>query len=179
MTMRENIRMGNPQASDADIEEAAKAAEIHEFISSLPRGYDTRAGDRGNSLSGGQRQRMAIARAILRNPAILILDEATSALDPASEAAINETLRRLARSRTVIAVTHRLRAVKRADHTFVLHNGRIVEQGKHQELLDIRACTISYGRLSRLRRHASRPGALLHKLLLTCCLTTIYQSRTS
>lgn len=136
-TMRENIRMGNPQATDREVEDAARAAEIHDFIVSLPRGYDSRTGDRGSSLSGGQRQRLAIARAILRNPAILVLDEATSALDPASESAINETLTRLARTRTVIAVTHRLRSVKRADQTFVLHGGRIVEQGKHQELLDL------------------------------------------
>src|SRR5215510_15660292 len=103
--------MADPQATDREVEAAAAAAEIHDFINSLPQGYDTHAGERGGRFSGGQRQRIAIARAILRNPAILILDEATSALDPATEAAINATLSRIARNRTVISVTHRLNSV--------------------------------------------------------------------
>ncbi|MCX5805854.1 MAG: ABC transporter transmembrane domain-containing protein [Proteobacteria bacterium] len=135
MSIRENIRMGRQEASDHDIEEAAKAAEIHDYIMSMPGGYDTEAGERGGRLSGGQRQRVAIARALVRNPEILILDEATSALDPASEAAINNTLGQVGRERTVLSVTHRLSSVINANRIFVLDRGRIVEQGSHEELL--------------------------------------------
>jgi len=134
-TVRENIRMGSPRATDEEVESAARAAEIHDFISSLPQGYDTPAGERGGRFSGGQRQRLAIARAILRDPAILILDEATSALDPASEAAVNATLARLGRGRTVISITHRLAAVRGADQIFVLNHGRLAEAGRHEDLL--------------------------------------------
>ncbi len=134
-TIRENIRMANPQATDHEVEAAAAAAEIHDFIISLPQGYDTLAGERGSRFSGGQRQRIAIARAIIRNPTILILDEATSALDPASEAAINATLTQLARGRTVISITHRLSSIATADRIFVLNHGRLVESGTHNELL--------------------------------------------
>jgi ATP-binding cassette subfamily B protein len=133
--VRDNVRLGNPAASDADIEAALRAAEIHDFVSSLPEGYDTLAGPRGSRFSGGQRQRIALARALVRHPAILILDEATSALDPVSEAAINETLRRVAVGRTVITVTHRLSTVTHADRIFVLDHGRVVERGRHEELL--------------------------------------------
>jgi len=135
MSVRENIRLGNPDASDADIEAAMRAAEIHDFVSSLPDGYDTLAGERGSRFSGGQRQRLALARALVRNPAILLLDEATSALDPVSEAAINETLQRVARGRTVISVTHRLSTVTHADRIYVLDHGRIAEHGRHDALL--------------------------------------------
>jgi ATP-binding cassette subfamily B protein len=134
-SIRENIRMGAPHATDEEVEAAAAAAEIHDFIISLPQGYDTQAGERGGRLSGGQRQRIAIARAILRDPAILILDEATSALDPASEAAVNATLAQLARGRTVISITHRLSSIAAADQIFVLNHGRLVESGRHEELL--------------------------------------------
>ncbi|MFN7945903.1 MAG: ABC transporter ATP-binding protein [Blastocatellia bacterium] len=134
-SIRENIRLGNPAATDAEVEDAARAAEIHQFILSLPNGYDTQAGERGALMSGGQRQRIAIARAIIRNPAILILDEATSALDQTTEAAIIGTIQRLARGRTVISVTHRLTSVTRADRIFVLDHGRLAESGTHQELL--------------------------------------------
>jgi ATP-binding cassette subfamily B protein len=134
-TIRENIRVGNPRATDQEVEAAAIAAEIHDFIISLPQGYNTPAGERGSRFSGGQRQRIAIARAILRDPAILILDEATSALDPASEAAINTTLARLAQGRTVISITHRLSSVLVADRVFVLDQGRLVESGRPEELL--------------------------------------------
>ena len=137
-TVRENIRMGKLDATDAEIEAAARAAEIHDLITSLPHGYDTQTGELGGLLSGGQRQRIAIARAILRDPTILILDEATSALDPATEAAIIATLERLARERTILVVTHRLAAIQRADRIFVLDSGRVVEQGRHHELLDRR-----------------------------------------
>jgi ATP-binding cassette subfamily B protein len=136
-TIRENIRMGAPHATDQEIEAAAATAEIHDFIQSLPEGYDTLAGERGGRFSGGQRQRIAIARAILRDPAILILDEATSALDPASEAAINTTLAHIAQGRTVISITHRLSSVTAADQIFVLNHGRLVESGRHEELLKL------------------------------------------
>ena len=134
ISIRENIRLGHPEATDEEVEAAARSAEIHEFILSLPHGYDTITGERGGRLSGGQRQRIAIARAIIRNPAILILDEATSALDHATESAIIATLQRLAEGRTVISVTHRLTSVTSADKIFVLDRGKLIEQGTHQEL---------------------------------------------
>jgi ATP-binding cassette, subfamily B, bacterial len=134
-TVRENIRLGRLDATEAEIEAAAGAAEIHDVITALPNGYDTVVGERGGRLSGGQRQRLAIARALLRNPRILVLDEATSALDAATEAAINETLARLGRGRTVISVTHRLASVVNADCIHLLDRGRIVESGGHRDLL--------------------------------------------
>jgi ATP-binding cassette subfamily B protein len=134
-TIRENIRLGRLDASDTEVEDAAKAAEIHDFIMTMPEGYDTVVGERGSRLSGGQRQRMAIARAIIRNPAILLLDEATSALDPRTEAAINATLLRIARGRTTISVTHRLASVVHADRIYVFDRGALIEQGTHGELL--------------------------------------------
>jgi ATP-binding cassette subfamily B protein len=135
ISIRENIRLGKLDATDAEVENAARAAEIHELIMRLPDGYDTTVGERGGRLSGGQRQRMAIARAIIRNPPILILDEATSALDPLTEAAINETLTRIGQGRTTISVTHRIASVVHADRIFVLDRGRLVESGTHEELL--------------------------------------------
>lgn len=136
-SIMENIRLGAPEATDEEVVEAARAAEIHDFISGLPDGYATDVGERGGRLSGGQRQRVAIARAIVRDPDILILDEATSALDPATEAAINLTLRRISANRTVISVTHRLASAEHADCIYVLHQGRIAEQGTHRELLQL------------------------------------------
>ncbi len=134
-SIRENIRLGRPGASDAEIEEAARAAEIHDMIMALPDGYDTPVGEAGGRLSGGQRQRMAIARAILSNPRILLLDEATSALDPGTEASINETLAQIAKGRTVISITHRLNSARNADQIFVMQNGVLVEEGTHDQLL--------------------------------------------
>lgn len=134
-SVAENIRLGRLDATPPEIEAAARAAEIHDVIAALPAGYDTEIGERGGRLSGGQRQRIAIARAILRDPAILILDEATSALDPATEAAINATLARIGRGRTVVSVTHRLAAAASADLVFVLDQGRLVESGRHDVLL--------------------------------------------
>jgi len=133
-TIRENIRLGKPGASDAEVEAAARAAEIHDFIESLPLGYDTNAGERGSLMSGGQRQRIAIARALVRDPAILLLDEATSALDHATEAAILATLRRAAAGRTVISVTHRLSSAVDADMVLVMAGGELVELGGHEIL---------------------------------------------
>lgn len=134
-SVRENIRLGRPGATEPEIEAAARAAEIHEFILSLPQGYKTACGERGSRFSGGQRQRIAIARAVLRDPSILLLDEATSALDPATEAAVNATFERLARGRTMVSVTHRLRSVGGVDRIFVMDAGRVAEEGTHRELL--------------------------------------------
>ncbi len=134
-SVRDNIRLGKLGATNEQVEAAARAAEIHDFLISLPEGYDTGAGEMGGRLSGGQRQRIALARALLRDPPILILDEATSALDPATEAAINTTLEDVGRGRTVISVTHRLASVAGADRIFVLDRGRVVEQGTHEALL--------------------------------------------
>ncbi len=134
-SLLENIRLGNLEATDEQVFAAARKAEIHDLISSLPQGYRTMAGERGSSLSGGQRQRVAIARAILRDPALLVLDEATSALDPATEAAVTATLHDLARARTVLATTHRLATVTDADRILVVDQGRLAEQGSHRQLL--------------------------------------------
>lgn len=135
MSIRENIRLGNLAATDEQVIEAARMAEMHDVIVKLPQGYDTLVGERGGQLSGGQRQRLAIARALVRDPRILILDEATSALDPVTEAAIHGTILRLREGRTVLAVTHRLTTVTEADTIFVLDHGMLVESGRHEELL--------------------------------------------
>ncbi len=134
-TVANNIRMGRPDATMAEIERAARAAEIHDLILKMPNGYDTIVGERGSRLSGGQRQRVAIARAIIRDPRILVLDEATSALDPGTEAAIGQTLQRIGKQRTVVEVTHRLSSVVDHDTIFVLDHGQMVEYGTHKQLL--------------------------------------------
>jgi ATP-binding cassette, subfamily B, bacterial len=134
-SIRENIQLGRPEASEEEIHSAAEAAGIHDAIMRMHNGYDTQVGERGSFLSGGQRQRVAIARALLRNPEILILDEATSALDPETEHAINQTLAAVSQGRTVISVTHRLSSAVNADSIFLLKDGSIIEQGRHQELL--------------------------------------------
>ena len=134
-TIRENIRVGKSGATDAEIESVARAAELHDVVMGMPEGYDTQVGERGGRLSGGLRQRTAIARALLRDPGVLVLDEATSALDAATEASINQALERLGEGRTVVSVTHRLAAIVNADHIFVMETGRLVEHGSHVELL--------------------------------------------
>ncbi len=134
-TIWENILYGNLAATDEEIVEAAKAANVMEFAQKLPNGLDTIVGERGNSLSGGQRQRVAIARAILKNPKILILDEATSALDTESERLVQEALDRLMRGRTAFVIAHRLSTIQNADRIIVLQQGKLVEQGTHEELL--------------------------------------------
>jgi ATP-binding cassette, subfamily B, bacterial len=135
MSIRENIRLGKEGATDKEVEEAARKAEIHRYIMSLPLKYDAQVGERGDTLSGGQRQRIAIARAIVRDPSILLLDEATSALDQTTEAAINKTLMKLAKGRTMIFSTHRLTSVVDMDEIIVISGGRAVERGSHAELL--------------------------------------------
>jgi ATP-binding cassette subfamily B protein len=134
-SVRENLRFARPDATDEEIEEAARAAQIHGLIATLPEGYETVVGERGYRFSGGEKQRIAIARTILRNPPILVLDEATSALDTQTERAVQAALERLAEGRTVIAIAHRLSTVRDADQIVVLDRGRIVEQGTHEELL--------------------------------------------
>jgi ATP-binding cassette subfamily B protein len=134
-TVRENIAYGNPDASLSEVIAAAKIAEAHDFICQLPQEYDTIVGERGQKLSGGQRQRIAIARAVLKNPPILILDEATSAVDNETEAAIARSLEKITRNRTTIAIAHRLSTIRHADCIYVLEYGQLVEQGTHEELL--------------------------------------------
>ena len=136
-SIRENIRMGKREASDEDVKEAAKKAEMHEIIMGFPEGYDMVVGEKGCRLSGGQRQRVALARAILSNPMILLLDEATSALDPATAASINKTLEKIAKGRTVISVTHRLELAPNTDGIYVFQEGRLVESGRHEDLLKL------------------------------------------
>jgi len=135
MSIRENIRLGKEGATDEEVEQAARKAEIHRYIMSLPQKYDTSVGERGDTLSGGQRQRIAIARAIVRNPSVLLLDEATSALDQTTEAAINKTLLRLAKGRTMIFSTHRLTSVVDMDEIIVISGGKAIERGSHAKLL--------------------------------------------
>lgn len=134
-TVYENIAYGQPHIDQAQVESAAKNAEAHEFISQLPQGYHTIVGERGQKLSGGQRQRLAIARTLLKDPPILILDEATSAVDNETEAAIQRSLDRITVNRTTIAIAHRLSTIRHADCIYVMEQGRIVEQGKHEQLL--------------------------------------------
>jgi ATP-binding cassette subfamily B protein len=134
-TVRENVRLGRIDATDAEIEAACRDAEIHPIIMAMPKGYDSPVGERGSLLSGGQKQRLAIARALLRDPRILFLDEATSALDPGTEIAVNATLQRISRGRTVVSVTHRLASVANCDRIFVLNHGQLAERGTHAELL--------------------------------------------
>jgi ATP-binding cassette, subfamily B, bacterial len=134
-SVRENLRFACPEASDEEVEDAARAAQIHDTIASLPDGYDTVVGERGFRFSGGEKQRIAIARTILRNPPVLVLDEATSALDVATERAVGEALERLAEGRTTLVIAHRLSTVRDADQIVVLEHGEVVERGTHEELL--------------------------------------------
>jgi ATP-binding cassette, subfamily B, bacterial len=135
-SVRENLRFAKPDATDSELEDAARAAQIHDLITSLPDGYDTVVGERGYRFSGGEKQRIAIARTVLRNPPVLVLDEATSALDNETERAVQEALDRLAEGRTTLAIAHRLSTIRDADEIVVLDGGRVVERGTHAELLE-------------------------------------------
>jgi ABC-type transport system involved in Fe-S cluster assembly fused permease/ATPase subunit len=156
-TIRYNIRYGRPEASDAEVEEAARAAHIHDFVAGLPRGYETMVGERGLKLSGGEKQRVAIARALLKNPRILIFDEATSQLDSASEKAIQAELARIAVGRTTLVVAHRLSTIMDADQILVLGQGRVLERGTHAALL---AAQGEYARMWALQQQEAVREAL-------------------
>jgi ATP-binding cassette subfamily B protein len=134
-TVRENLRFAKPSATDEEIEDAARAAQIHELVAALPEGYETIVGERGYRFSGGEKQRIAIARTILRNPPVLVLDEATSSLDTQTERLVQEALERLSEGRTTIAIAHRLSTVRDADQIIVLDRGQVVEVGTYEELL--------------------------------------------
>src|SRR3954452_2551556 len=157
MSIRENIRLDKEGATDEEVEQAARKAEIHRYIMSLPHKYDTAVGERGDTLSGGQRQRIAIARAIVRNPSVLLLDEATSAFDQTTEAAINKTLMKLAQGRTMIFSTHRLTSLVDMDEIIVIRVGRPIDRGSHAELL---AKTGVYRKLWDDQGHQPHPPAL-------------------
>ena len=146
-TVLENITYGSPSATLAEAIAAAEVAEAQEFIDQLPQGYDTIVGERGQKLSGGQRQRLAIARAVLKNPPILILDEATSAVDNETEAAIQRSLERITQNRTTIAIAHRLSTIRNADRIYVMEQGKLVEQGNHDDLLEQRGIYTSLWRV--------------------------------
>src|SRR6184192_692042 len=152
-SVRENLRFAKPNATDEEIEAAAEAARIHHVIAALPEGYDTVVGERGYRFSGGEKQRIAIARTILRNPPILVLDEATSSLDTATERLVQEALDRLSEGRTTIAIAHRLSTVQDADQIIVLDHGRVVESGRHEDLLEQGA------RYAQLAARAAEPDA--------------------
>jgi ATP-binding cassette, subfamily B, bacterial len=147
-SIRENIRFGRPEASDAEVERAAELAHALEFISRLPQKFETAAGERGVTLSGGQRQRIAIARAILREAPLLLLDEATSSLDAESETLVKAALERAMADRTTLVIAHRLATVLSCDRILVMDAGRVVEQGTHEELV---AAGGLYARLARLQ----------------------------
>ena len=149
-TIQENIRFGRPEASNQEIEDAAKAANALEFIQSFPEGMNTQVGDRGIQLSGGQKQRIAIARAILKNPAILILDEATSALDSESEKLVQDALDRLMTNRTAIVIAHRLSTIRKADKIIVLQDGKIIEEGNHETLIALNGAYARFVELQNL-----------------------------
>ncbi len=135
-TVANNLCLGKPNASEEEMIQAAKIANAHEFILALPQGYQTNIGDRGGKLSGGQKQRLSIARAILKNPAILVLDEATSALDSASEKLVQEALEKLMQDRTSFVIAHRLSTIQKADKIVVMDKGKIIEQGNHKTLME-------------------------------------------
>jgi subfamily B ATP-binding cassette protein MsbA len=134
-TVKNNIGLGKENASEEEIMEAAKIANAHDFIMELPQGYETNIGDSGNKLSGGQKQRLSIARAVLKNPPIMILDEATSALDTESEHLVQDALEKMMKNRTSIVIAHRLSTIQNANTIVVLNKGEIVEQGTHEQLL--------------------------------------------
>jgi subfamily B ATP-binding cassette protein MsbA len=155
-TIKANIAYGRAGASDAQIVEAAKLANAHDFISAMPLGYDTLVGERGLTVSGGQRQRIGIARAIIRNCPILILDEPTAALDTESERLVMEGLSKLMRGRTVVTIAHRLSTIRDADRIIVLDRGIVAEQGTHDELLKLGGI---YAELHRIQYKSAASGA--------------------
>ena len=160
-TVRENIEFGKPGASEDEIVAAAKVAYAHDFIMSFPRGYDTPVGEHGLQLSGGQRQRVAIARALIKNAPIILLDEATAALDSESELQVREAMDHLCQGRTTLAIAHRLHTVSHADCIHVVEEGRVVESGRHDELLRSGGRYASFYRLQLKEQETDRPVAAL------------------
>jgi len=152
-----NISYGRHSASREEVLEAARSAHIHDFVMSLPDGYDTQVGERGLKLSGGEKQRVAIARTLLKNPPILIFDEATSALDSHTEKAIQHELTEIAANRTTLIIAHRLSTIIDADQILVLDGGRVIEQGSHRELI---ARQGRYAEMWRLQQESAEDGAL-------------------
>jgi ATP-binding cassette subfamily B protein len=158
-TVRENIEFGKPGASEDEIVAAAKAAYAHDFIISFPRGYDTPVGEHGLQLSGGQRQRVAIARALIKNAPVILLDEATAALDSESELQVREAMEHLCQGRTTLVIAHRLHTVAHADCIYVVEDGRVVESGRHDELLRAGGRYASFYRLQLKEQEARDPVA--------------------
>ncbi len=150
LSIRDNIRIGQMNTTDEQIEAAAKSAEIHDFILSLPQGYDTMVKEFGANLSGGQKQRIALARIFLRNPPILLLDEHTSALDPITESLVNKTISKLVQKRTLILSTHRLVTLVDIDRIFFLEYGRIIESGHIINFFKIKDLILNYGKSNRV-----------------------------
>ena len=148
MTIRENLRWAREDATDEDMARACRQANADEFIRGFPDGYDTLVGDRGVRLSGGERQRIALARAVLRNPELLILDEATSSLDTQSERLIQSAIEAIAKKTTIIVIAHRLSTIVNADHVCVLHRGRLVEEGTYDSLVNVNGY---FGRMTQLQ----------------------------
>ena len=151
-SVRDNIVYGRPDATEEEVMEAAKIANAHDFIMQTEQGYHTPIGDRGIRLSGGQRQRLCIARAVFKNPSILILDEATSALDTESEKGVQDALGKLMKGITTLVIAHRLSTIREADEIIVLHEGRIIERGHHNELVEIEEGV--YRKLTRMQQTA-------------------------
>lgn len=164
-TARANIAYGRPDATEDEVIKAAQRANAYEFIIKLPQGFDTIVGDRGVMLSGGQRQRISIARALLRDPDILILDEATSALDTVSERLVQQAIDDLSRDRTTLVIAHRLSTIQKADQIAVMEQGRVVEVGTHEELLSKGAY---YSRLYEMQFHGEKSKPLQDDEELNC-----------
>jgi len=149
-TVKNNIKLGVDEATDEEVIKASKIANADEFIRELPQQYDNNIGDSGNTLSGGQKQRLSIARAVLKNPPIMILDEATSALDTESEQLVQKALEKMMENRTSIVIAHRLSTIQKADTIVVIQKGKIVEQGKHEELLAKKAAYYKFVNMQSL-----------------------------
>ncbi len=164
-TIRYNIAYGRPNATQEQIERAARLAQVHDFVLRLPDGYDTRVGERGLKLSGGEKQRVAIARTILKDPRILILDEATSALDTRTEQEIQSALRAVARDRTTLVIAHRLSTVVDADEIIVLQDGRVAERGTHARLLAQGGLYARMWALQVLEREEAEPDPMVESRL--------------